>query len=60
MSTLGAPVIRFGPAKRSGTMGNKQGKQRDPIDAQYMRPSGTLYTTCECALRTCLLTRHCL
>lgn len=41
-------------------MGNKQGKQRDPIDAQYMRPSGTLYTTCECALRTCLLTRHCL
>ena len=30
-------------------MGNKQGKMRDPIDAQYMRPSGNLYTNCECA-----------
>ena len=33
-------------------MGNKQTKMRDPIDAQYMRPSGTLYTSCEWDERT--------
>ena len=37
-------------------MGNKQGKQREPIDAQYLRPSGTLYTSCECTPRASLLT----